>query len=59
MKEEDIRDFEQRWEVEYICDRVRQIDKAVKNGNKEKALDLLNMIKEKAASAEYFVKKLL
>lgn len=59
MIEENIRDFNQRWEVEYICDRVRQIDQAVMRGDKERALDLLNMIKEKATSAEHFVNKKL
>lgn len=52
----DMREFNSTWEVEYICERVRQITQAVENGNYETALDYLRMIREKAKAAEYLIK---
>ncbi len=57
MEKLNIREFEQIWEVEYICERVRRITKDVEQGKIESALDYLNMIKEKAHAAEYLIKK--
>jgi hypothetical protein len=53
----DNRAFEQTWETEYICDRVKRITKDVENGRYESALDYLNMIQEKAQAAERLIKK--
>lgn len=49
----DINDFEKTWEVEYICSRVKMVREAVSKGRYEDAKDMLNMIQEKAKSAEY------
>jgi pterin-4a-carbinolamine dehydratase len=53
-----MRAFEQTWETAYICERVKRITKDVENGNYVSALDYLNMIQEKAKSAEYQIRKL-
>lgn len=53
----DNRAFEQTWEAEYICERVKRITKDVENGRYESALDYLNMIQEKAQAAERLIKK--
>lgn len=50
-------EFGQIWETRYICERVNRIAKAVEDGNFESALDYLQMIKEKASAAEYFLKR--
>lgn len=52
----DNREFEQTWETEYICERVKRITKDVESGQYESALDYLNMIQEKARAAEKLIK---
>lgn len=52
----DISSFEKVWETEYLCDRVKRVKEDVKEGNYERALDYLSMIRQKAADAEYFIK---
>lgn len=52
----DMRGFNQTWEIEYICERVKRITESVESGNYEYALDYLRMIKEKAEAAEYLIK---
>ncbi|VBB08450.1 Hypothetical protein LUCI_3756 [Lucifera butyrica] len=50
-------DISREWETEYLCARVKRIEEDVKNGKFESALDYLNMIQEKAKSAEILIRK--
>jgi anti-sigma28 factor (negative regulator of flagellin synthesis) len=49
--------FNQVWEVEYTITRVKRISEAIENGNYENALDMLNMIKDKAKAAQRAIKQ--
>ncbi len=49
--------FNQVWEVEYTITRVKRISEAIENGNYENALDMLNMIQDKAKAAQRAIKQ--
>ena len=49
------RAFNQTWEVEYLCERVRKIADAVQKGNYESALDMLDMLRDKTAAAKHLI----
>lgn len=53
----DLIDFEKTWEVEYIVARVKRVAECVENGNYEAAIDYLQMIQDKAKTAEAFLKE--
>lgn len=54
----DMKEFDQTWEIDYICPRIKLIRKAVKDGDYVSALDYLNTIQEKAKAAKYQIDKL-
>lgn len=51
----DERAFNQAWETEYICARVKRIANVVKKGDFEAALDMLSMIRDKTEAARYLI----
>lgn len=51
----DERAFNQTWETEYICLRVKNISEAVKRGDHGAALDMLKMIREKVEGAKRLI----